>query len=622
MCGIAGVLHFGRTNVSDEQLAKMSSSIVHRGPDDEGVYKDEDIALCFRRLSILDLEHGHQPMTNYDRSIWVVFNGEIYNHMELRRELIARGHKFHTDHSDTEVFVNGWAEWGTELFGKLNGMFACGIWDKRKRTLCLARDRYGIKPLYFSTIKNGGLAFGSEVRALHASGLVEKAPDHNGVLEYLSVQNNWRERTPFKNVRLVKNGGYLLADAAGFSEHKFWDYKFSRDRKSPLPEVVDEHRSYLGAAVKSQLMADVPVSSYLSGGIDSSAITALARQSSQSVQSYSCVFNLDQVGEDRIFDEREYSRAVADHIQATRHEFEVSPEDLPKTLEAVISALEYPMMGMSYVNYLIAGRVAEDVKVVLSGMGGDEIHGGYLGRYQALPTNRDLMSRLKHKIHGDSIFKRGKDRNLDRYRAILNPWLNDQTKSNGVTPDFLALADGYSVEREIDSYFLESEFDNYWDLIMGVDAKTYLHGLLVLEDKLSMAHSLETRVPLLDNNLVDFVSTLPWQHLNDRQAGKIVFRESVKGLVPENVYKKPKMGFGPPDASWYRNQLQSWIAKKLSSWIIKRRGVLNDEFVQQTLRDHFSGKANNIYWIWTFLSFETWCDVHGFYGGRLADPVG
>ncbi|MGZ3691152.1 MAG: asparagine synthase (glutamine-hydrolyzing), partial [Pseudobdellovibrio sp.] len=528
-----------------------------------------------------------------------------------------KGHVFSTPNSDTEVFVHGWREWGTELFAKLNGMFACAIWDVKNKSLCLARDRYGIKPLYISKLSNETLVFASEVRAIHASGLVEKAPDHAAVLEYLSVQNNWHERTPFKNVSLVKNGTFVLCQNGRISEQSFWNYQFDRSRKESLSDLVQEHKSLLQSAVKSQIAADVPVRSYLSGGIDSSAITAMAHKQDPTIETYSCIFNLENVETDRHFDEREFSRAMAQHMNAKRVEFEVFPNDLSANLENVVAALEYPMMGMSYVNYLIAGRVARDGKVVLSGTGGDEFHGGYLGRYQALPFNKNFLNNWKHRFTGDAYLQPGNDRHLDLYRKILNFLFDDTTKTEGLTPDFISKANGYSVKSEIDYYFSKASFNSYWDLLLDVDAKTYLHGLLVLEDKLSMHHSLETRVPLLDNNLIDFLSRVPWQHLNDGKTGKIIFRESVKDIVPNNIYNKPKMGFGPPDASWYKNHLSQWIREYLSDEVIRKRGIFKPEFVKSILDDHFQGKRNTIYWIWTLLCFEAWCNIHGFYGGQL-----
>ena len=277
-------------------------------------------SLSFRRLSILDLATGAQPMANEDKSVWVIFNGEIYNHLELRRELIGKGHIFHTDHSDTEVLVHGYEEWGERLPERLNGMFAFALWDQRRRRLFLARDRHGIKPLYMATMGDGTLIFGSEVRAIHASGLVPIATRAGGVIEYFSLMNFWHGRTPFRAVDLLAQGMTATVDPTGIRSRRYWDYSFQRKSVRHRADAVDRLRVILRDAIRRQAVADVVVTAYLSGGIDSSAITAAAYQSDPSVRGYSCIFDLENVGEDRFVDEREFSRAVAKELAIDRVE--------------------------------------------------------------------------------------------------------------------------------------------------------------------------------------------------------------------------------------------------------------------------------------------------------------
>jgi asparagine synthase (glutamine-hydrolysing) len=622
MCGITGILHRGTVRDGPERARAMAAAIRHRGPDDEGNWADADIALGFVRLSILDLNGGHQPMTNEDGSAWVVFNGEIYNHAELRRELTSRGHRFATDHSDTEVLVHGWEEWGEQLPERLNGMFAFALWDCRQRALFLARDRYGIKPLYVATGAAGELLFGSEIRALHASGLIQRAPSDTRVIEYFLHQNLWGSETLFAGVEIFPPGTKERIDADGRRRARYWDYTFERRSRVSLAEAADRHRGILQEVVKRQIAADVPVMSYLSGGIDSSSLCAAAFRLDPRLRAYSCIFDLDEVGDDRIVDEREFSRAVARHLAIEHVELELPQDALVTALRPTIRALEEPRMGMSYVNYLIAGRVARDSKVVLSGTGGDELHGGYVYRYQATapvtelrPFSRawlkGLASRLRNGMLRDRL-------PLGRLIGMVNYPLQETRLAEAFTPEFLRAAGSPgTVASHIEELLRGCPSEHIWDQLMYVDARTYLHGLLVIEDKLSMAHSLETRVPLLDNELVDYVCSLPWRLLFDGQTGKIVFRESVRPLVPDAVYRKPKMGFGPPDASWYRSRLRPFVTATLAPERITRRGVLQPAFVERALGEHFAGRANHVALIWSLLSFEAWCEEFGMYGGAL-----
>jgi asparagine synthase (glutamine-hydrolysing) len=623
MCGIAGILHFGSCEDAASRVREMTSSIVHRGPDDDGFHLEPDIALGFRRLSIVDLATGKQPMRNEDSSVWVVFNGEIYNHRELRGELEAAGHRFMTDHSDTEVLVHGWEQWGEKLFNRLNGMFVCAIWDQPRRELIIARDRYGIKPVYVANLPGNNVIFGSEVRALHASGLVPRAFDAPAVLEYFTLMNNWNGRTPFHNVRLVQPGTIERYNRHGSSRKKYWSFSYNRQRTPAMAQAAGEFGEILQGAIQRQLAADVPVMTYLSGGIDSSAVTSAAHRIDPGVRAYSCIFDLDNVGVDKFVDEREFSRAVADYLRIDRVELTIPQLALTANLDATVAAIEYPRMGMAYVNYLIAGRVAQDAKVVLSGTGGDEVTGGYVGRYALVPhVHAAPESALKRAIgflrrlrHGKSLSAAGDP--FAVYRRVLNVPVAAELIPLAFTPEFLKIAGVFDPLAVIDDAIASAPSRDPWDVLMHVDATTYLPGLLAIEDKLSMAHSLETRVPLLDNELVDYLLDVDWKLLSDGETGKIIFREAVRPLVPEEIYRKPKMGFGPPDASWYRGVLRSWIEEQLSELRIKRRGVFRHDFVRRILNEHFEEKANHVALIWCMLSFESWCRQHGAYGGAV-----
>jgi asparagine synthase (glutamine-hydrolysing) len=618
MCGIAGIVHWGSCLDARARVEQMVAAMQHRGPDGRDTYSSPHCELGHTRLSILDLVGGRQPMHNEDGRIVVVYNGEIYNHRELRKELEQLGHRFKTDHSDTEVLVHGYEAWQQRLPARLNGMFAFAVWDENRQRLFLARDRYGIKPLYVSYGPEGSLIFASEARTILASKLVPKKENFKAVVEYFSFQNLWGCDTFFDGIQQFPAGHHEFFSRKGSKRKSYWDFTFHRSNNCNIEDAALGHREILRRVMQRQTDADVPVMTYLSGGIDSSAVAASAYSLDRSLRSYSCIFNLDGVGEDRIFDEREYSRLVAKHLGIERVELELPQDSLKHCLDATIAALEYPRMGMSYVNYLIAQRVASDVKVVLSGMGGDELHGGYLYRYQALDRSQALPGYF---WPWQRLFqKNSQNSNQAIYFQILNFLVPEQQLSSAFTPGFISTAGDFVPREAVNALFRSCPSRDPWDLIMYVDAKTYLHGLLVIEDKLSMAHSLETRVPLLDNEIVDFVCDLPWPLLCDGKIGKVVFRESVKPWVPEAVYLKPKMGFGPPDASWYRTALKDWIQEELSERRIKARGILQPAFVQQTLEDHFSGARNNVALIWSLLCFESWCRVFGMFGGDL-NPV-
>jgi asparagine synthase (glutamine-hydrolysing) len=625
MCGIAGILHRGSVRDAPDRVERMANSIRHRGPDDDGFWSDGDVAFGFRRLSIVDLETGHQPMSNEDGTVWVVFNGEIYNHVALRRELEAAGHRFASDHSDTEVLVHGYEQWGEGLLPRLNGMFAFAVWDARQRRLMLGRDRLGIKPLYVAEKPDGTLVFASEIRAIHTSGLIEKAPDEGAVHTYFLQQNVWDGRSMFRHVRQLL-GGHLLVDEPGRRvERQFWDMTFNRRKVAPKA-AAEAFRAMLEDTIKRQMAADVPVMAYLSGGIDSSSLVAGAHRIDPGVKAYSCLFDLTDVGADKVADEREFSRAMAAHLDIQHVELELAPTAMRGSLHRTIDALEEPRMGMAYVNFLIAERVAQDSKVVLSGCGGDEILGGYVGRYdylrQPYPMSAAPKPGLLARIMGRALKPTGLS--LDPMRRMLELYrfpvpLHDMEAA--FTPDMMRAGGGYSVEGALSELLTSCKSSFDWDRLMYADTKTYLTGLLMVEDKLSMAHSLEARVPLIDNEVIDLAMGFDWEMLSDGKTGKKVFREAIRDWVPEIIADKPKMGFGPPDASWYRGALQPWIRLILSPERIAARGVFQPAFVETAIEQHMSSAANRLPLIWSLLSFDAWCEINGFYGGDLGQPM-
>jgi asparagine synthase (glutamine-hydrolysing) len=627
MCGITGV---AGAPLTERALHAMGDAMVRRGPDDAGFFQGPDINLAFRRLAIVDLEGGRQPMANEDGRIRLVFNGEIYDHQPLRRQLEELGHRFATDHSDTEVLVHGWEQWGYELFPKLNGMFAVAIWDRVERTLVLARDRYGIKPLYYAPTANGACVFGSEIKAILASGVVGRQPCAEGLMEYFSFQNLTRRQTMFTGIYQLEPGTVLSWCAGKLTHRRYWDLRFPRSRRGPLPALAEEHRTILKRAMKRQLAADVPVKTYLSGGIDSTAISVIAHQLDPGMTAYSCIFQLDGVADDARCDEREYSRLVSARIGLRRVELELAADCLQQCLADYVWVMEDLRMGMGYVNYLIAQRVAQDAKVVLSGTGGDEFHAGYVGRYQTLglggsplPWWRQLIRQGKQALRSWFRPAPAAAGTETTYRNLVSCFFDRRRWREIFTPEFLRQAGGFDAEELMDNFLARCPTSDWRDRVMYVDAKTYLAGLLTFEDKVSMAHSLETRVPLLDNELVDFLLDVPFEALWPGGAtGKVLFRESVRPWVPDEIYQKPKMGFGPPDASWYRGKLQPWIEALLRPTLSDERGIFQPKYVRAVLEDHFSGRANNYHLIWSLLNFEAWCQAFGFCGARAESRAG
>ena len=600
---------------------RMTESIRHRGPDDDGFWSDRDVSLGFRRLSILDLETGAQPMSNEDGAVHVIFNGEIYNHRTLRAELETCGHLFRSDHSDTEVLVHGYEQWGTALPSRLNGMFAFAVWDGRKRTMFLARDRLGIKPIYLADFP-GGIAFASEVRALHRSGLIEQKADTERVFEYFQQQNVWAGRSMFSGIRLLEPGSWLRIEPDRREQTKFWKVVFAR-RNRPMAQAAGALKEVIQAALARQAAADVPVMAYLSGGIDSSAIVAGAYRLDPGLRAYSCIFNLEEVGDDRGVDEREFSRSVAHYLGVEHTELELPSDSLTCSLAATITALEEPRMGMAYVNYRIAERVSRDSKVVLSGCGGDEILAGYVGRYGVAKDRVATLSRptgLTGRLR--SLLSTPKPSRETIREAILPMFsypLLDSELDLAFTPEFRRVAGDYRLRDGLDELVRECPSDSGWDVLMYADLKTYLHGLLMVEDKVSMSHGLETRVPLLDNEIMDLALSFGIDLLTDGATGKIVFREAIRDWVPPAIADKPKMGFGPPDASWYRGRLQPFIRRVLDPARIARRGVFQPSFIANAIDDHMSKRANRLPLIWSMLSFEAWCESFNVLGGDLGE---
>lgn len=620
MCGIAGVLDTSGAPVSVASLKRMTDCVAHRGPDGEGHYAFGPVGLGHRRLAIIDLsEAGHEPMTNEDGSVILIFNGEIYNFQPLRAELEALGHRF-SSQTDTEVLVHGYEEWGDDALLRLNGMFAFALFDRPRRRLLLARDRYGVKPLYWAFI-GGRLIFGSEIKSILAHPEVPRNVSYPALDEYFSFQNIFSDLTLFEGIRLLQPGSMLTIEASAGDQPKirtWWDYPFHLDplRIGEREAAEELHRLFVQAVVR-QTVSDVPVGSYLSGGMDSGSITAIASRHLPRLRTFTGGFDLSSAsGLELGFDERRAAEMMANRYKTEHYEVVLHAGDMEAVLPELIWHLEDLRVGQSYPNYYVARLAGKFVKVVLSGAGGDELFGGYPWRYY---RGIDAADREDY---------------LSRYYGFWQRLVPDADKAKlftAATQRQIGQHSTFAVFRSVFEGF-SAPLVGRQDFVNGslyFELKTFLHGLLVVEDKLSMAHSLETRVPFLDNDLVDFAVRLPPSHklrnldelqdvdenvIGKRQRyeletndGKQVLRRAMEQIIPPVVTARAKQGFSAPDAGWFRGESIDYIDRLLRNPRAMVYEFVEHQFVSDVLDAHTSGRQNRRLLIWSLLSFEWWC---------------
>jgi asparagine synthase (glutamine-hydrolysing) len=596
-----------------------------------------DLALGHRRLSILDLTSaGHQPMADPEKKIWITYNGEVYNFQELREELIRLGFSFRSS-SDTEVIINSYKAWGIECILRFNGMFAFALWDNERQRLYLVRDRYGIKPLYYC-LKNGTLIFASEIKAILEDGEVAREVDPEALYEYFTFQNVLSDRTLFKGICLLPAGHVLsVHHDPGLTiknwlrrpilsqnhwildEWRYWDFDFSgtvAPEEISEQECVSELRRLFFRAVERNLVSDVTVGTYLSGGIDSGSITAAATLKIPRLMSFTGGFDLSSVsGLEATFDEREPAEFMASCFGTEHYEMVMHSGDMAWVMPKLIWHLEDLRVGMCWQNYYIARLASKFVKVVLSGTGGDENFAGYPWRY-LLTLDRDRGEKLK----------------IEAYYREWQRLIEDESKPRFFDPRILRNVDeGYC--RGIFRGIVEKgagtgSGDFSLATCLYFELKTFLHGLFVVEDKLSMAHSLETRVPFLDNDLVSFASRIPSEYKFPRgngifkveenvvgaktkffaqsNSGKYIFRQAMRGVVPDEILDRKKQGFSPPDQSWYRGPTMGYVRDILLNERALSRGFFNSDYIRRVVDEHTAGKVNHRLLLWSLLSFEWW----------------
>ena len=619
MCGIAGILSLSGENVSPAIINYMADAIGHRGPDGAGTFVRGPFGIGHRRLAIIDLSpSGDQPMTTPDGRYVIGFNGEIYNFKELRSELETFGWQFRST-SDTEVLLNAWAQWGEAALNKLNGMFAFALWDQRSQKLTLARDRYGIKPLYYSC-QGKSFLFASEIKALLRYPEYSCGLDQEALVEYFTFQNFFTDRTLFRGVRMLPSGSSLTIKPQ-LSWHPvpaiYWDYHFQEPEK-PLSdeEYVEELDRLFRQAVNRQMVSDVEVGTYLSGGMDSGSITAVAARQQPYLKTFTCGFDLHSAsGVELAFDEREKAEHMSYLFKTEHYEMVLKAGDMERVMPKLVHHIEEPRVGQSYPNYYVAQLARKFVKVVLAGTGGDELFGGYPWRYYRAVVNDDF------------------DHYVDKYYQFWNRIIPNQVIKEVLSPIWADV--GHVSTRDIfrdvfqDHAKTLTRPEDYINHSLYFEAKTFLHGLLVIEDKLSMAHGLETRVPFLDNDLVDFALKMPVRlklrnlqeiiKLNENEPGikseayfqrtrdgKVLLRRVMERYVPPEVSGATKQGFSGPDASWFRGESIEYVRRVVFDDRSRIYEVLDRSSVRRLVGEHLNGSENRRLFIWSLLNFEGW----------------
>lgn len=620
MCGFIGYLNLDGRPADEAVTRAMGDRIAHRGPDGDGYWTDGPISLGHRRLAIIDLsEAANQPMHSRDGRYVIVYNGEIYNFRDLRRNLEARGARFETE-SDTEVLLTAFELDGPDAFLTLNGMFTLAIFDRKLRCLTIARDRFGVKPLYIMQ-QGKVLAFASEAKAFRDHPDLTLSLDPNGLAEYLTFMNFISDATLFKDVKLFPAGSYVQVDldnppspGNGLRPIQFWDYSFTGDDSDYDAEPwIDEIYAGFTTAVERQLISDVGRSAYLSGGVDSGSITAVASAKSDKLRTFTAFFDYEGATESELkFDERAAAQLMARRFGTEHHEILIGPNDFIGSVPALCDHLDEPRVGQSYPNYLVSGLARRFETVALSGAGGDELFGGYPWRYyQGLPANN----------FGDYV---------DGYYAYWRRLAKTDAELAQLTAPIGADVSGFDGRAVFESIYPQEaqsakrpeELLN-WSLYF--EAKTFLNGLLVVEDKVAMAHGLETRVPFLDNDLVDIAGRVPIQaKLNgikaelalragikagtatdrrDRRTdGKFILRQMMERLVPEEIYTREKQGFSAPDGTWFRGAAYPFLRDALVDRPRRLHDFVDIAEIEAVLEGHRAGtRTDGRHKLWAFL---------------------
>lgn len=651
MCGIVGAVSLNNNTINTSFSNAMIDKLNHRGPDGKGALffhtgcrhekkvsffnfhmnevsenklkgHDWDLFFGHTRLAIQDLSQlGAQPMSDLTQNIWLTYNGEIYNFKQIRQELVSLGHKFKSN-SDTEVIIYSYIEWGIECVKKFNGMFSFALYDNFQKELFLVRDRYGIKPLYYS-FKNDTLIFASEIKSILEYKDFDYGLDKEALIEYFTFQNLFTNKTFHKNIQLLSAGNYLHINLQNqkIETTQYWDFDFSQSLNlKDEREYIEELDRLFHQAVERQLVSDVEVGSFLSGGIDSGSITAVASKYLPNIKTFTVGFDLNSAsGLELGYDERQKAEYMSYLFQTEHYEMVLKSGDMERCLHDFTYFLEDPRVGQSYPNFYASKLASKFVKVVLAGTGSDELFAGYPWRY--------------YKAVNNTSFSNYTDKYYDFWQRLIP---NEQFK-NIFSPIWHDAKDVSTYDIFSSVFQNQSEKllnpEDYINNSLYFEAKTFLHGLLVVEDKLSMAHSLETRIPFLDNELVDFAQQVPIKfklanidkniRINENEAGnkqsryfqksndgKNILRKMMASYVPEKVTKLQKQGFSSPDASWFKGESIDFVKDRLFNKNSKLYNYLDSKAVIPLINEHLEGSQNKRLFIWSLLNFNEWCNVY------------
>ena len=626
MCGICGVFYSDRTRrVNRDALVAMNQQIVHRGPDDDGFFIEENVGLAMRRLSIIDIQTGHQPLSNEDGSVWIVFNGEIYNHQDLREDLQSRGHSYRTK-SDTETIVHLYEEYGSNCVEHLRGMFAFAIWDRSKRCLFIARDRLGIKPLYYRYDGNR-LLFGSEIKAVLACPGVKPEFNRGTLAEYLAFGYIAGAESMYAGIRKLMPGHILTLDECGqLLTTSYWDLEVKADDgNQPREHYVRRYREQLEECVSSHLMSDVPLGVFLSGGLDSSSVAALTtRIRKEPIETFAVGYG------EEAYSELPYARTVAEHLKSRHHEVHLSRDEFFQILPRLIWHEDEPIVWPSSVAlYFVARLARERVTVVLTGEGSDETLGGY-SRYPWTLLNsrldsvyRALTPAVLRRVlrEGISAFPLSADSKRKLEHTFL--WRDSAAWPSFYFDNFYS---AFSAAEQDDLLTPEAKqmagdayagSMKYWNHSSGnllhrllyADIKTYLVELLMKQDQMSMAASIESRVPFLDHSLVEFTASIPAKYATRGMAGKCILKAAVQDLLPNSIVHRQKMGFPTPWAYWLAGPQLEDLEHLLVEPRTLQRGLFRGEIVKRLFAEHRAGSRDHGNRIWRLLNFELWLRV-------------
>jgi asparagine synthase (glutamine-hydrolysing) len=621
MCGIVGFVNANKSAVDQSILEKMNAAIIHRGPDQDGFFIKENVGLAMRRLSIIDLASGKQPIHSQDKTKWIVFNGEIYNYQELRENLVEKGFNFYTN-SDTEIIVNLYQLYGADCLQHLRGMFAFAIWDETEQSLFIARDRVGKKPVLYSFQPNGDLIFGSEFKAVLQHKNVSREVDYDAIDSYLSYLCVPAPQTAFKSIRKLEPGHWLLWKNGEIKTQRYWQPDFSKKIKISEAEAIEETTRILRESVKLRMISEVPLGAFLSGGVDSSAVVALmAQESSNPVKTFSIGF------EEQDFSELKYAKAVAQHVGAEYNEFIVKPNAL-EILPMLVEHYGEPYADSSAIpTYYVSKETRKFVTVALNGDGGDESFAGYerhlamriAEKYHKFPSVlRKVLIEKPISLFPTSELKKSRVRDAKRFlQAASLPkteryfhWMstfNREAKAEIYTKEFTNTVANNHASKFLDEWFAKSNGNGILDSTLLTDQMTYLpNDLLPKVDIASMAVSLEARSPFLDHKVIEFAASLPENLKMKGFETKSLLKKVAARLVPKEVIYRRKMGFGVPIGNWFRGEMKDFVKEILLSEKCLKRGIIKPEFIEKYVNEHTESSKDHTFQIWTLLMLELW----------------